>query len=89
MSFKVIDLFPKMALFLFFSPALIYPWQWLEKESKFGVIVESAEPREPHHFSMLFGYGASAMTYLVNEVIDHHYNSGHLNNVSIDSTISF
>ncbi|MBL6654768.1 MAG: glutamate synthase large subunit [Flavobacteriaceae bacterium] len=59
------------------------------KRSKFGIIVESAEPREPHHFSMLFGYGASAINpYLVNEVIEYHYNSGHLNNVSIDSAIS-
>ena len=41
------------------------------KRSKFGIIIESAEPREPHHFSMLFGYGASAINpYLVNEIID-------------------
>ncbi len=60
-----------------------------KKRSKFGIIIESAEPREPHHFSMLFGYGASAINpYLVNEVIEYHYNSGHLNNVSIDSAIS-
>ena len=60
-----------------------------KKRSKFGIIVESAEPREPHHFSMLFGYGASAINpYLVNEVIEYHYNSGHLNNVSKDSAIS-
>ena len=32
-----------------------------KKRSKFGIIIESAEPREPHHFSMLFGYGASAI----------------------------
>ena len=60
-----------------------------KKRSKFGIIVESAEPREPHHFSMLFGYGASAINpYLVNEVIEYHYNSGYLNNVSKDSAIS-
>jgi glutamate synthase (ferredoxin) len=30
----------------------------------------SAEPREPHHFALLFGYGASAINpYLVNEII--------------------
>ena len=28
------------------------------KRSKFGILIESAEPREPHHFSMLFGFGA-------------------------------
>ena len=39
-----------------------------KKRSQFGIIVESAEPREPHHFSLLFGYGASAINpYLVNE----------------------
>ena len=42
----------------------------LKKRSQFGIIVESAEPREPHHFSLLFGYGASAINpYLVNEII--------------------
>ena len=29
--------------------------------SKFGIVIESAEPREPHHFATLFGYGASAI----------------------------
>ena len=44
----------------------------LKKRSKFGIIVESAEPREPHHFALLFGYGASAINpYLVNEIIIH------------------
>ena len=33
----------------------------LKKRSKFGIVIESSEPREPHHFSMLFGYGASAI----------------------------
>ena len=42
------------------------------KRSRFGIILESAEPREPHHFALLFGYGASAINpYLVNEVIQH------------------
>jgi len=41
-----------------------------QKRSKFGIIIESAEPREPHHFAALFGYGASAINpYLVNEII--------------------
>ena len=44
-----------------------------KKRSKFGIVIESAEPREPHHFSMLFGYGASAINpYLVNEIITYH-----------------
>ena len=40
------------------------------KRSKFGIILETAEAREPHHFATLFGYGASAVNpYLVNEII--------------------
>jgi glutamate synthase (ferredoxin) len=26
----------------------------LKSRSKFGIIIESAEPREPHHFALLF-----------------------------------
>ena len=41
----------------------------LKARSKFGIIIESAEPREPHHFALLFGYGASAINpYMVNEI---------------------
>ncbi len=40
------------------------------KRSKFGIVLETAEPREPHHFATLFGYGASAINpYMVNEII--------------------
>ena len=42
----------------------------LGKRSKLSIIVESAEPREVHHFALLFGFGASAINpYLVNEII--------------------
>ena len=42
----------------------------LRKRSFFDIIIESAEPREPHHFATLFGYGASAVNpYMVNEII--------------------
>ena len=41
-----------------------------EKRSKLSIIIESAEPREVHHFALLFGFGASAINpYLVNEII--------------------
>lgn len=44
--------------------------QKLGKRSKLSIIIESAEPREVHHFALLFGYGASAVNpYLVNEII--------------------
>jgi glutamate synthase (ferredoxin) len=42
----------------------------LKQRSNFGIIIESAEPREPHHFACLFGYGASAINpYILNELI--------------------
>ncbi|MDT0677210.1 glutamate synthase large subunit [Autumnicola musiva] len=41
-----------------------------QRRSSFGIVIESAEPREPHHFALLFGYGASAINpYMVNEII--------------------
>ena len=44
--------------------------QKLGKRSKLSIIIESAEPREVHHFTLLFGFGASAINpYLVNEII--------------------
>ena len=45
--------------------------QKLGKRSKLSIIIESAEPREVHHFALLFGYGASAINpYMVNEIIE-------------------
>jgi glutamate synthase (NADPH) large chain len=47
----------------------------LGKRSKLSLIVESAEPREVHHFALLFGYGASAINpYMVNEIIEDNIN---------------
>ena len=45
--------------------------QKLGKRSRISIIIESAEPREVHHFALLFGYGASAINpYMVNEIIE-------------------
>ena len=42
----------------------------LGKRAKASLIIESAEPREVHHFALLFGYGASAVNpYIVNEIV--------------------
>lgn len=42
----------------------------LGKRSKVSLIIESAEPREVHHFALLFGFGASAVNpYIVNEIV--------------------
>jgi len=60
-----------------------------KKRSKFGIVIESSEPREPHHFSMLFGYGASAINpYLVNEIIEHHHKNDFFGKQSLKNCIS-
>jgi len=51
--------------------------------SKFGIIIETAEPREPHHFATLFGYGASAINpYMVNEIIRDLVNEDVIQNIT-------
>jgi len=61
----------------------------LKKRSKFDIILESAEPREPHHFSVLFGYGASAINpYMINEVIEYEVERGIIEGVSIKDAIA-
>lgn len=60
----------------------------LKVRSKFGIIIESAEPREPHHFALLFGYGASAINpYMVNEIIREQVSQGFITNVNADNAI--
>jgi len=56
--------------------------------SKFGIIIESAEPREPHHFAVLFGYGASAINpYMVNEIITYQVENKKLHNITVENAI--
>jgi glutamate synthase (NADPH) large chain len=60
----------------------------LKSRSKFGIIIESAEPREPHHFALLFGYGASAINpYMVNEIIYDQVEKGFITNVKADYAV--
>jgi glutamate synthase (NADPH/NADH) large chain len=55
----------------------------LRKRSYFDIIVESAEPREPHHFATLFGYGASAINpYMVNEIIRMQVQEGFIKDLT-------
>ena len=50
------------------------------KRAKVSLIIESAEPREVHHFALLFGYGASAVNpYIVNEIV---YNQVEVKDIS-------
>ena len=58
------------------------------RRSDFGIIIESAEPREPHHFALLFGYGASAINpYMVNEVIVYQVKSKVIEGLSSEQAI--
>ncbi len=56
--------------------------------SKIGIIIESAEPREPHHFATLFGYGASAINpYMVNEIIAKQVEKGEIQDVEVEEAV--
>ena len=63
--------------------------QRLGKRSKLSVIIESAEPREVHHFALLFGFGASAINpYLVNEIIAEQIEEQDITQYSFEEAIS-
>ncbi len=60
----------------------------LQKRSKFGIVIESAEPREPHHFATLFGYGASAINpYMVNEIIRKKVGDGSIAGIESEEAV--
>ncbi|WP_246454571.1 glutamate synthase large subunit [Hyunsoonleella aquatilis] len=60
----------------------------LRKRSYFDIIIESAEPREPHHFATLFGYGASAINpYMVNEIIRMQVKEGFISDLNEDQAV--
>lgn len=47
--------------------------------SQIGIIIESGEPREVHHFALLFGYGADCVNpYLSYEVIKYLIKEGEI-----------
>ena len=58
------------------------------RRSKFGIVLETAEAREPHHFATLFGYGASAINpYLVNEIIRTQVKKGSIKEIDEDQAV--
>jgi len=58
------------------------------QRSKFGIVLETAEPREPHHFATLFGYGASAINpYLVNEIIRTQVKENTITNIDAEEAV--
>ncbi len=61
----------------------------LRKRSYFDIIIESAEPREPHHFATLFGYGASAINpYMVNEIIRMQVAEGFIKDMDEEKAVN-
>jgi len=62
--------------------------QKLGKRSRCSIIIESAEPREVHHFALLFGYGASAINpYMVNEIIAEQIEAQDVTDITFDEAV--
>ncbi|RIV35878.1 glutamate synthase large subunit [Flagellimonas lutimaris] len=60
----------------------------LGKRSKLSIIIESAEPREVHHFALLFGFGASAINpYLVNEIIGEQIEENNITGYTFEEAV--
>ena len=56
------------------------------KRTQIGIIVETAEPREVHHFCTLIGYGADAINpYMAFEALSRLYNDGSLEGVASEA----
>src|SRR5438876_2835401 len=56
--------------------------------TRVGIVLESGEPREVHHFSLLIGYGCSAINpYLAFETIDDMIREGMLPNLDHKTAI--
>ena len=54
--------------------------------TRVGLLIESGEPREIHHFALLLGYGAAAINpYLVFETISEMVDSGSIKELTADS----
>ena len=50
--------------------------------TRVGLVIETGEPREVHHFSLLIGYGAGAINpYLAFETLDDMISQGMLKNI--------
>jgi glutamate synthase (ferredoxin) len=56
--------------------------------TKVGLVLESGEPREVHHFSLLIGYGAGAINpYLAFETLDDMIRQGDLAGIEYDQAV--
>jgi len=58
------------------------------KRTKVGLVVESGEPREVHHFCLLLGYGATAINpYMVYESLGDMIRQGMLTDTAVDDAL--
>jgi glutamate synthase (ferredoxin) len=58
------------------------------KRTKVGLVLESGEPREVHHFSLLIGYGAGAINpYLAYETLDDMIRQGMLTDITYEKAV--
>src|SRR5262249_38704045 len=56
--------------------------------TKVGLVLESGEPREVHHFSLLIGYGAGAINpYLAFETLDDMIRQGVIRDIPHDIAV--
>ncbi|MGN6719264.1 MAG: glutamate synthase large subunit, partial [Candidatus Binatia bacterium] len=56
--------------------------------TRVGLVLESGEPREVHHFCLLLGYGAQAINpYLVYDCLNDMIHEGLLNNISYHDAV--
>ena len=56
---------------------------------KVGLVLESGEPRETHHFSLLIGYGISAINpYLVYETLEDMIDEGMLTDIDYETAVT-
>ncbi|MFN7953798.1 MAG: glutamate synthase large subunit [bacterium] len=59
------------------------------KRTRVGLVIESGEPREVHHFCLLFGYGAGAINpYLAYETLDDLIRQGMLAGVDLETAVA-
>ncbi|PNS00327.1 glutamate synthase [Petrotoga miotherma DSM 10691] len=59
-----------------------------ENRTEIGIILESAEPREVHHFCTLLSYGASAINpYLTYESIENLVNKGYIKGLKYEEAV--
>jgi glutamate synthase (NADPH/NADH) large chain len=60
-----------------------------EKRTRCGLVIESGEPREVHHFAVLIGNGASAVNpYLAYQAIEDLYHNNWLYDINLEAALN-